>query len=141
MGVNALHHVMIRVQDPERSRRFYEDVLLLPVMEIPVGSDISTIWRGRPASGTLLAIQVGSTFVMLAPPLEGADAEDRFDEHRVGVDHLAFGVESRDDLRVMLQRLTEAGVATAGIEDDTVLGNQFVCFRDPDNVQWEFWAA
>jgi len=40
-----------------------------------------------------------------------------------------------------MERLTEAGIATAGIEDDTVLGNQFVSFRDPDNVQWEFWAA
>lgn len=141
MGVNALHHVMIRVQDPERSRRFYEDVLLLPIMEIPVGADISSIWRGRPASAALLAMQVGSTFVMLAPPLEGADPDDRFDESRIGVDHLAFGVETRDDLRVMLERLVEAGVATAGIEDDSVLGNQFVSFRDPDNVQWEFWAA
>jgi catechol 2,3-dioxygenase-like lactoylglutathione lyase family enzyme len=141
MGVNALHHVLIRVQDPERSRRFYEDVLLLPFMEIPVGADISSIWEGRPGSGTLLATQVGSTFVMLAPPLEGADPEDRFDELRIGVDHLAFGVDSRDDLRALLERLTEAGVATAGIEDDSVLGNQFVGFRDPDNVQWEFWAA
>ena len=141
MGVNALHHVMIRVQDPERSRRFYEEVLLLPIMEIPVGADISTIWRGGPASGTLFAMQVGSTFVMLAPPLEGADPDDRFDEMRIGVDHLAFGVESRDDLGPIVERLTGAGVATQGIEDDSVLGNQFVSFRDPDNVQWEFWAT
>ena len=141
MGVNALHHVMIRVQDPDMSRRFYEDVLLLQFMEIPVGADISSIWRGRAASGTLLATQVGSTFVMLAPPLEGADPGDHFDEMRIGVDHLALGVESRDDLGPLVERLTAAGVATAGIEDDTVLGNQFVSFRDPDNVQWEFWAA
>ncbi len=141
MGVNALHHVTIRVQDPDRSRRFYEDVLLLPFMEIPVGEDMTSIWRGRPSSGVLLATQVGSTFVMVAPPLEDADPEDRFDETRIGVDHLAFGVESRDDLGALVERLTEAGVKTAGIEDDPVLGNQFVGFRDPDNIQWEFWAT
>ena len=66
MGVNALHHVMIGVQDPDMSRRFYEDVLLLQFVEIQ-SVPIQLIWRGRAASGTLLATQVGSTFVMLAP--------------------------------------------------------------------------
>jgi hypothetical protein len=51
MGVRALHHVLICVQDPERSRGFYEDLLLLlllPFIEIPVGADISSIWPGGP---------------------------------------------------------------------------------------------
>lgn len=45
MSVSNLHHVAIRVQDPDRSRRFYEDVLGLEFMELPVGEAITGIWR------------------------------------------------------------------------------------------------
>jgi catechol 2,3-dioxygenase-like lactoylglutathione lyase family enzyme len=38
MTVTSLHHVAIRVQDPERSRAFYEKVLGLASMETNSGS-------------------------------------------------------------------------------------------------------
>ena len=37
--------------------------------------------------------------------------------------------------------LRGAGVETAGIEHDAVLDKDYVAFRDPDNVQWEFYMA
>jgi uncharacterized glyoxalase superfamily protein PhnB len=37
--------------------------------------------------------------------------------------------------------LERASVATAGVEMDPVLGKPYVAFRDPDNVQWEFYLA
>jgi catechol 2,3-dioxygenase-like lactoylglutathione lyase family enzyme len=140
MGVANLHHVAIRVQDPERSRRFYEDVLQLQFMEIPVGEQTTGIWRGSPTEGTMLATQAGDTFVILLPPLEGTPADDRFSEYRIGVDHLAFGVDDRATLEGLVDRLRAAGVDTAGVETDPVLGKEYVCFRDPDNVQWEFYS-
>ncbi len=140
MGVTSLHHVSIRTQDPDASRAFFER-LGFSFMEIPVGRDTAAIWRGSPEEGVMLATQVGSTFVIFAPPLEGSDPGDRFDEHRIGVDHLAFGVDGRDDLESLLTALAAADVRTAGIETDPVLGKEYVCFRDPDNVQWEFYTA
>lgn len=140
MTISNLHHVSIRVQDPDRSRRFYEDVLGLSFMELPVGEATSGVWRGHPTEGTLLATQAGETFVILAPPLEGTPADDRFSERRIGVDHLAFGVDDRATLDALVDRLQRAGVDTAGVETDPVLGKEYVCFRDPDNVQWEFYS-
>ncbi len=140
MTVSNLHHVTIRVQDPARSRRFYEDVLQLQFMEIPVGEATAGIWRGNPTEGTLLATQAGDTFVILMPPLEGTSADDRFSEYRIGIDHLAFGVDDRGALEQLVERLGSAGVETAGIETDPVLGKEYVGFRDPDNVQWEFYS-
>ena len=61
MTVANLHHVSLRVQDPERSRRFYEDVLQLSFMELPVGEETAGIWRGNPKEGTMLATQAGET--------------------------------------------------------------------------------
>lgn len=140
MTVANLHHVSLRVQDPERSRRFYEDVLQLSFMELPVGEETAGIWRGNPKDGTMLAAQAGDTFVILAPPLEGTPVDDRFSEYRIGVDHLAFGVDDRTALDDLVERLRGAGVDTAGVELDTVLNKEYVCFRDPDNVQWEFYT-
>lgn len=140
MSTDGLHHVSLRVQDPDRSRRFYEDVLQLRFMEIPVGEETTRIWRGRPTEGTLLATQTGDTFVIVMPPLEGTPADDRFSEYRVGLDHLAFGVDDRATLEGLVERLGAAGVDTAGVETDLVLGKEYVCFRDPDNLQWEFYS-
>lgn len=140
MTVSNLHHVSIRVQDPERSRRFFEEVLGLSFMELPVGEAITSIWRGSPKEGAMLATQVGETFVILAPPLEGTARDDRFSEYRIGIDHLAFGVEDRATLDALVERLRANGVETAGVETDPVLNKEYVCFRDPDNVQWEFYS-
>jgi catechol 2,3-dioxygenase-like lactoylglutathione lyase family enzyme len=139
--VNSLHHVAIRVRDQDASRRFYEDVLGFSFMEIPVSGDTVAQWIGAPSDGVMLAMQAGSTFVILSPPLEGTPADDRFSERRIGVDHLAFGVDGRAQLEELAASLEAAEVESAGIEVDAVLGKEYVCFRDPDNVQWEFYVS
>jgi len=141
VAVNGLHHVTIRVQDPDRARDFYEETLGFPFIEIPVDQAFVHEWRGNPAEGTLLATQIGSTFLILAPPLEGTPDDDRFSERRIGVDHLAFGVDDPAVLEEVTAALEGASVPTAGIETDPVLGKPYVAFRDPDNVQWEFFLA
>jgi catechol 2,3-dioxygenase-like lactoylglutathione lyase family enzyme len=139
MMLSSLHHVAIRVQDPDRSRAFYEKALGLAFLELPVGNATTGIWRGAPSEGTLLATQAGDTFVILEPPLEGTADDDRFDERRIGVDHLAFGVDDRSTLDEVIERLRVEGVETAGVEHDPVLDKDYVAFRDPDNVQWELY--
>ena len=139
MTVSSLHHVAIRVQDPDRSQAFYEKVLGLSFLELPVGNATTGIWRGAPSEGTLLATQAGDTFVILEPPLEGTRDDGRFDERRIGVDHLAFGVNDRSTLDDLVERLRAEGVETAGVEHDPVLDKDYVAFRDPDNVQWELY--
>jgi glyoxylase I family protein len=140
MTVSHLHHVAIRVQDPDRSRRFYEEVVGLSFIELPVGPEMAKAWRGAPSEGTMLATQAGETFVILSPPLEGTPDDDRFSERRIGVDHLAFGVDDRASLDGLVDRLRAEGVETAGVELDPVLNKEYVAFRDPDNVQWEFYT-
>ena len=113
MTVTSLHHVAIRVQDPDRSRAFYEKALGLSFMEIPVGNEMTGAWRGSPSDGTLLATQAGDTFVILEPPLEGTPDDDRFSERRIGIDHLAFGVDDRSVLDGLVERLQAESVEAA----------------------------
>jgi glyoxylase I family protein len=141
MKLGGLHHISLRSQDPGAARRFYEDVIGLQFMEIPVSGDVTSIWRGAPAEGALLASQVGSTFLIISPPLEGTTEGDRFSEYRIGVDHLALAVEDRGELDALVERLRDAGVETQGVETDVVLSKEYVAFRDPDNVQWEAYMV
>jgi len=141
MKLAGIHHITLRSQDPAAARRFYEAALGLQFMEIPVSGEVTSIWKGTPAEGTLLAAQVGSTFLIIAPPLEGAADDDRFSEYRIGPDHLAFAVEDRAELDALVERLRGEGVETQGVETDAVLNKEYVAFRDPDNVQWEAYMV
>ena len=141
MKVTGIHHIAFRSQDPISARRFYEEVLGLAFMEIPVSGQFASTWKGAPADGVLLATQAGNTFLILEPPLEGTGEGDRFSEYRIGVDHLAFAVEDRAELDALVERLHAAGVENQGVETDVVLGKEYVAFRDPDNVQWEAYMV
>jgi catechol 2,3-dioxygenase-like lactoylglutathione lyase family enzyme len=141
MTFAGIHHVTLRSQDPEAARRFYQEVIGLGFMEIPVSGETTSIWKGAPVDGVLLAAQVGTTFLVIAPPLEGTARDDRFSEYRIGLDHLAFAVEDRAGLDSLVERLAAAGVETAGVETDPALGKEYVAFRDPDNVQWEAYMT
>lgn len=50
----------------------------------------------------------------------------------------SLGVKSRAELERLVDVLRAAGVATQGIQYDA-LGPGVVCFRDPDNIAWEFF--
>ena len=126
MDVQGLHHVSLRVADLDRSLGFYRDVL---------GFDVQA-----PAEG-LAFFSAGDSLIVLKPPLEGTPDGDRFSEYRIGVDHLAFAVTDRGQLEDVVEAVRAAGVDTAGIEVDPLLNKEYVCFRDPDNVQWEFYGV
>jgi len=124
VATTGIHHITIRVADLERSKAFYQDVL---------GFDVQT-----PASD-LYFFQAGPTLVALRPPLPGTPRGDRFNERRIGVDHMAFAVKDRQELDQVVNALRVASVHTEGVEIDPTLNKEYVCFRDPDNVQWEFY--
>jgi catechol-2,3-dioxygenase len=58
-----------------------------------------------------------------------------FDERRVGLDHLSWAVESREELDAWLARLNERGIPHSGIAEQDMW--DVLVFRDPDNVQLE----
>lgn len=121
----GIHHVTLRVNNMERSKHFYQEVL---------GFQVQT-----PASD-LYFFPAGQTLVVLRPPLAGTPEGDRFSEYRIGVDHLAFAVDGRGELDKVVAALRAAGVHTEGVEVDPILNKEYVCFRDPDNIQWEFYT-
>jgi len=68
----------------------------------------------------------------------GTSFDDGFHEHRVGMDHVAFGCVTRDELEVWASRLDELGIAHGEIVDAHF--GSGLAFRDPDNIALEFFA-
>lgn len=79
------------------------------------------------------------TRIVLVPPLPGTADDDRFSEHRIGLDHISLSLRD-EDLDRLVDRLREHGVATEGVQRDAE-GPRLVAFRDPDNIPWECFEA
>lgn len=121
----GIHHITVRVRDIERTASFFHETFGFNV-------DDSMSDRRR--------FQVGGTRIVVKQALPGTPEDDRFSEFRIGVDHISIGVESRDELARCVDALRSAGVETQGIQAVPELGAMLVAFRDPDNIQWEFFA-
>jgi catechol 2,3-dioxygenase-like lactoylglutathione lyase family enzyme len=65
-----------------------------------------------------------------------------FDELRPGLDHLEFLVPRRSDLGTWASRLGDLGIPHSGVKEPPYTTNAMITFRDPDNIQLEFfWLA
>ncbi|AGL36274.1 VOC family protein [Mycobacterium avium] len=129
----SIAHVRLTVTDIERSRRFYESVFGWPVLlEVPDNADASTREQLSFLFGGVI-YDLGGTLLGLRPV-----ATDRFDEDRTGLDHIAFRLDSRDELDAAAAHLEELGVAHEPVKD---IGPAYILqFRDPDNIALELTA-
>ena len=65
-----------------------------------------------------------------------------FSEYHTGLDHLEFLVDRREDLDEWADRLSQLGVEHSGVKELDYTRNAMITFRDPDNIQLEFfWRA
>ena len=68
--------------------------------------------------------------------------QDAFNEFIPGLDHLEFLVAERTDLDEWAQRLDSLGIAHSAVKEPPYTQNAMITFRDPDNIQLEFfWRA
>jgi catechol 2,3-dioxygenase-like lactoylglutathione lyase family enzyme len=135
---SGIHHLRLTVTDLARSRRFYSDVLGFEVAAESPGDVDDPAVRSDPDQ--LYGGVVFATSGMLFGLRPVADAGDRFDSERVGLDHLSFAVASREELVQARDRLDEHGVEHGDIKDLTAFGIAILSFHDPDGVNLELTA-
>jgi glyoxylase I family protein len=120
----AVHHFRLTVSNVDRTVAFYAALGFKKLMDLNPGAFLSN----------------GSVGLGIGPhPFpDRAIRGDRFDENRIGLDHMSFAVPSRASLDDAVRILDSHGVAHSEIRD---LGEAFgiciVVFRDPDNIQLE----
>jgi glyoxylase I family protein len=137
IALGGIHHLRLTVTDVDRSREFYTSLLGFDVaVESPPPDDPSAEAVYRVLFGGVVMVR-GSLLLGLRPV---APAGDRFDEDRVGLDHLSFSVASRDDLEAAARLFDERGVPHGEIATLAGFGIHILPFRDPDNIQIELTA-
>lgn len=68
--------------------------------------------------------------------------QEPFNEFAPGLDHLEFLVAERRDLDEWAERLDSLDIAHSGVKEPPYTRNAMITFRDPDNIQLEFfWRA
>ncbi|RRO20629.1 VOC family protein [Saccharopolyspora rhizosphaerae] len=122
-------HVAITVSDLQRSTRWYRALLASePVLD-----------EDETSGGfhhTLFALANGQLFGLHAHP--GRARPVAFDEHRPGLDHVSFTCRDRTELESWCHRLDDLDIQHGGIVDAHY--GSGVQFRDPDNIQLEFFS-
>ncbi len=124
MRTRGIHHIVLSVTDVARSTDFYKKILGLEVLQSSENSSVLVDGDG------MLCLRAVPEAVL----------GDRFDESRIGLDHVAFSVAGHAELEATLAVLEELHVPSAGIEFDQDGDADFICFRDPDNIQVEVYV-
>ena len=123
----GVHHIRLIVTDPVRSRDFYTSLLNFTVAaELPPGYVLTN----------------GKILLGVTPPWDESQAlpNDRFSPHRVGLDHLSFGVANRAELHKAAALFDEHGVEHGEVRDLPPFGITILSFSDPDGIQLELTA-
>jgi glyoxylase I family protein len=124
MHIRRIHHVAIICSDYVRSRRFYVELLGLPV--------IAETYRAERASYKLdLALPGGAQlelFSFVDPPARVTRPE------ACGLRHLALAV---GDLDAAIAALVAHGIAVEPIRIDELTACRFTFFADPDGLPIE----
>jgi glyoxylase I family protein len=124
-----LNHVAVTVRDLFVSTPWYTTLLGAEPMD-----------DGNSGDGFHHAVWVlpnGTLFGLHAHTRPPAAAD--FSEFNVGLDHIAFGSESREELEKWAGRLSELGIEHGGIVDRP--HGSGLSFRDPDGIPLEFFAT
>lgn len=124
----AAHHAAIICRDYGRSRRFYVELLALPV--------IAETWRAERRSWKLdLAVGPSFRLELFSFP----DAPERPDApEAAGLRHLAFSVP---DVSAAAAELDARGVPVEPIREDPLTGKRYTFFKDPDGLPLELYEA
>ena len=124
--IPSITHVAVTVADLAVSEPWYTRVLgVAPVLDEDTGPFRHIVYS------------VGNTLLGLHgfPDLTTTEA---FNERRPGLDHIAFGCATRDELEAWAARLDELGIPPGGIVDAGF--GSGLSFRDPDNIALELFA-
>jgi glyoxylase I family protein len=121
-----IHHVALTVSDLSVSSNWYERLFdSKAVLDEDGGGFYHIVYA---VGGNLVGLHLH----------EGTQKGDRFDERRVGLDHLSFACANRAELESWQARLEELGIAHGGIVDAGY--GSGLSFRDPDNIALEFFT-
>ena len=130
--VSKLHHFAYRCRDAEETRVFYEDVLGLPLVHVVRAEKVST-GETAPFAHIFFQLRDGShiAFFDLGDDVKALPSPNTPD----WVNHIAFEMDTVEEVRAAKERLEAAGVAVVGMHDHHFINS--IYFFDPNGVRLE----
>ena len=122
----GIHHIALRSSNFERTKEFYQKLLGFPLV-------LDT--------HDLIGFMMASVFVGFKPAAPKTNDGNVFTPFNVGLDHIAMACENEEELKRVAKALADAGVENTGVKVDPTLNKNYVAFKDPDRIQWEFYMV
>jgi len=134
--VNGLHHLAYRCRDAEETRRFYEDILGLPLFHYIRNDIVPSTGEYCPYVHIFFRMTDGSciAFFDLGDDVMPAPSPNT----PAWVNHVAFKVDSVEQLEAMKARLEKYGIDVLGVTDHRIFKS--IYFFDPNGVRLELCA-
>ncbi len=129
-SITGRMEVNLTVRDPVRSAAWYAELLGMRQLYEFVSPDdrMHYISLVEPKSELVLCVVGHAT-----------NPGEPFREVVTGLDHLEFLVDSREELYEWAHRLDDLGIAHSGVKEPSYTDNAMLTFRDPDEIQLEFF--
>jgi glyoxylase I family protein len=121
-------HIDLTVSDCDRAAAWWQDVVV----------GFTLVNRTSTNTFETRSLVHPSGVVVTVMSHNGTAEMGAFDERRVGLDHLALRVADVDELQRWVTHLEAKGVRHSGIVD--IRYGATVVFRDPDDIQLEFYV-
>ena len=122
MKPKFIDHILIIVKDVKRTEEFYSKILDEPIHK----DDYSVAWR------------IGDTKVFFGLPFKELES-NTFNRNRIGLNHLAFGARTLEELKEWENRLNDAGIKNSTIIKDKYKKREYIWFDDPDGIRQELY--
>jgi catechol 2,3-dioxygenase-like lactoylglutathione lyase family enzyme len=132
--IRGLHHFAYRCRDAEETRRFYEDLLGLPLTHIVRADNIPSTGEYCPYVHLFFEMTDGSSVAFF--DLGDNQASEPSPNTPRWANHLALRVDSVQAVREALARLRAAGVDVIGpVDHDGFV--ESIYFFDPNGIRLE----
>jgi catechol-2,3-dioxygenase len=123
MGIKFIDHIVIIVKEIPESKKFYNSFLGQPEYE----------------SNGSLVYKVGDTKVFFVLP-KGEGGYEKTDKDKSGLNHIAFGVRTLEELKSYEERLNKAGIRHSGIKVDKYGSKDYIWLDDPSDIRVELYC-
>ena len=134
--IQQLHHYAYRARDAEETRHFYEDILGLPLYHIIQSDHVPSTGEYCPYTHFFFRLQDGS-FIAFFDLGDDVAAEPSANTPR-WVNHIAFRLDSIEQLEAMKARLQASGIEVIGVTDHHIFKS--IYFFDPNGIRLELSA-
>ena len=118
-----IDHVVLTISNLTRTKEFYSKIFGSPDFQ----DDYSIMFH------------LGETKLFFALPYENQFENDKFNPNRIGLEHLAIGIKTLNDLKEIENTLNSESIKHSGIHIDKHSKKEKIWLDDLDMIRLEFY--